>query len=843
MGVGMKRDFHAVMAIFCMLALAGTGHADGQGSPTTASLEVGPLDEIIVSARRKEEALQDVPETVTAVTASQLENLNILQLQDITEVVSGLQISGGGLGATESIRGVTSNQTSQVPALTLGHYINDAPVSNTVIFYQALYDVGQIEVLKGPQGTTRGTATPGGAITLTTKRPDLEEFGGDVDLTIADQSTHNVQAAVSFPIMADKLAIRLAGLEDESEGNAVHSVNSSVSPDVKTDSARISIRFEPIDNLAANVMYEFLNQKSVTLGEGVFGPGGSGGSDAAANYNGPPLGLYDRETAATVPAIQNTKINLLTAQLDWSLAGQQLSYVGSWSDMALNSLNAIGTSSEANTLPNIGDLNTYQHVPDHSNTHEIRLSSVDRVAGVFDYVVGAYHSHDILGVVVDNGPTVVLPGFFGAPGSTPNPFVTNTRYAEDIFIEVPSTKTETSAFGNVTAHIGDKLEISAGTRHLNLQSTGSTYTAFLPAYAAAALPAAACKGAGGQYAVTYPGTCDIPVPAVVFPSSPATSVSNHAWIYDASISYHITPDLMPYVHVGSSFLPGGSVSAGITNASNDPVLNSLGTLQPEKSTSYEGGVKWTFLDRRGRLSIDYYHQNYTNFFYASPFATYYDTGVPGPNRVQSHNFTTNVPAKIDGFDVELGMGVTQRWNVQGDFSWAKGRLDGPAPCNSSGFDGVPDLVIPPSDGSTFVAAGKSVAFCQSNASTSTAPLWNFNVQSEYDQPVTAQLSAFIRGLFSYQPSNPNASLNYTVPSYGLLNLYFGVRSPVQHWEADVFIKNLTNTDKVLTLGPTPIVPYLPGNTIPLFGQSGYTSVTLTPPRQYGLNLRYKFGSG
>ncbi len=842
----MTHRISAIVAGSCLLAVGAAVRANATDAPPTtgaAAVDDNALVEIVVTARRKEEDLEDVPETLTAVTATEIQKLNILNMQDITEVVSGLQITGGGLGAVESVRGVTSNQASQVPALTIGHYINDAPITNTLAFYQALYDVGQIEVLKGPQGTTRGIATPGGAITLTTKRADLQQMGGYADVTVTDRNAHNVQAAVDLPIINDKLAVRIAALEDENAGDGVRSVNSSIAPDTKTDSARVSVRFEPTDNIAANVMYEYLYQKSVSLGTGVFGPGGIGGPDASANYNGPPIGLYARETSSTVPGLSNTAVDLVTGQLDWAFAGQKLSYVGSWTYTDLNSQPGLSQSEEANTLPNIIGVNAFQHVPDHQNTHELRLSSVDRIGSIFDYVVGAYHSHEILNVVVNNGPTIVLPGFFGPPGSTPSPFVTNTRYAEDIFITVPSTKTETSFFGNLTAHVGDKLEVSAGTRHLNLKSTGSVGTSFLGGFAAAPLPAAACAGAGGQFGATYAGVCDIPVPGLTIPSGPATSVNNSAWIYDVSMSYHITPDLMPYIHIGSSFLPGGSVAAGITNASNDPTLAGLGNLQPEKSTSYEGGIKWSFFERRGRLNVDYYHQDYTNFFYASPFATYYDTGVPGANRVSTHNFTTNVPAKIDGFDVELAMSVTDRWSVDGNLSWAQGRLAGKIPCNSSGFNGVPDFVVPPSDGSTFVAAGKTIAFCNSNVSTSTAPLWNFNIQSEYDQPITARIDAFIRGLFTYQPGNPNASQNYATPAYNTLNLYLGFRDPSRHWEVDVFGKNITDTVKVLSLGATQVQPYLPGNTIPLFGTSGYTNVSLTPYREYGINLRYMFGGG
>ena len=87
------------------------------------------------------------------------------------------------------------------------------------------FDLGQIEVLRGPQGTLRGRASPSGSITVTTRRPNLFEVGGYANATGADTADVNVQGAIGFPIVDGVLALRLAGLTSKNEGNRVHSIN------------------------------------------------------------------------------------------------------------------------------------------------------------------------------------------------------------------------------------------------------------------------------------------------------------------------------------------------------------------------------------------------------------------------------------------------------------------------------------------------------------------------------------------------------------------------------------------------------------------------------------------
>jgi iron complex outermembrane receptor protein len=850
----MKVRLSAVLAGSSLLVIssitpvqAQTALASPQQRPAEAS-EV--LEEIVVTARRVEERLQDVPQAVSAVTSAEVQKFNLLQLSDINKVVPGLQIEGNNI----STRGITYNPNAATPAPTTATYLNDAPVLSAELS-QALFDIGQIEVERGPQGTLRGISTPSGALTLTTRRPDLQSIGGQVQVSVTDLNAHNIQGGFNVPLVPDKLAIRFAGLVDESEGSGVTSVHSFVSPDARNDAGRVSVRFEPTDTISANVMYEHLYVRTTEFGGGagggdqiaVFGSGSPGGvnPNAPAGYNGPVLGPFDRKAVIAYPTVTANHIDLLTGELSWTVFGQKMTYVGSYQKYGTDDLSsAADAGNQLLGYPLQGSLFSLE---DKLNTHEFRVSSVEPIFKIFNYTLGAFHQRDAVNTNGDNGVAQLLPGAFGPPPAStlakgaptfgmetyavPGPI--NRRYQLDTTISAPRAINETSIFGDLIAHVTDKLEIEGGGRYIQEKVDSDLTVATTSAFAGVPLPAGTCGAIGGQFGAGYPGICDIAVKGAVVLTS-AYHPRSHPWIYKGSISYHLTPDLMAYFTTASSWRVG-PIGIGIA-AGNDPVLLSYVNHTPEKSKSYEGGVKWSFLDQRGRLNVDYFHQTYDGLIYGVPQGVYYlnATGTVGANP-----FFLNVPATVDGVDVDFAFNVTKQWNVAANFTWNDGKVSKTLiPCNDGNFDGKPDNIIPTV--AAFRAAGVSVARCLLSPATSLAPKWNASAQSEFFLPVTGSLDAFIRGNLIYNPSNPNISQTYVAPSYALLDLYLGVRSPDQKWEVSVFSKNLTDTNKILNESPGFISD---GALQPIFGNTGYTSVSLTPRREFGLILRYVFGSG
>ncbi|MFD2137289.1 TonB-dependent receptor plug domain-containing protein [Novosphingobium resinovorum] len=168
--------------------------------------------DIIVTARRREESLQDVPLTVQAVTGQEIQKLNLREFREIQALVPGLSLGQepNGVATRATLRGVAFDVNASGNNGTIEFYMNDAPITAAILF-QSMFDVGQIEVLRGPQGTLRGRASPSGSITVTTHKPELSEVGATMIATVNTWGDVNGQAALNIPLVQDRLAIRLAG--------------------------------------------------------------------------------------------------------------------------------------------------------------------------------------------------------------------------------------------------------------------------------------------------------------------------------------------------------------------------------------------------------------------------------------------------------------------------------------------------------------------------------------------------------------------------------------------------------------------------------------------------------
>src|SRR5690606_17389777 len=150
-----------------------------------------------------------------------------------------------------SMRGVRFDAFASGNNPSVEFYLNDVLMGSNVAM-NSMFDIGMIEVLRGPQGTLRGRASPSGSIIMTTKRPDLERFTGDIDITATDEGGENIRGGISIPIIEDMLAVRLAGFVEENRINHARSFRTGERAKMENDGWRVSVRFEPTDSLAIN---------------------------------------------------------------------------------------------------------------------------------------------------------------------------------------------------------------------------------------------------------------------------------------------------------------------------------------------------------------------------------------------------------------------------------------------------------------------------------------------------------------------------------------------------------------------------------------------------------------
>jgi iron complex outermembrane receptor protein len=319
----------ATASSFALISAA----AAQQASPTGEDANV--LTEIVVTAQRRAESLQDVPMSVDVATGEQIERLNIFDAKDVQQLSPGLQLQNNdGRSNTATLRGISFNPDQGTsPAVDL--YLNEAPVDAQTAF-TAIYDIEQIEVLRGPQGALRGRTSPAGAITFRTRRANLDEFEGYVQGTYSDAAAWNVQGGVSIPIVPGKFAMRVAALTDGNRGNQVYNIPQGQYSRSRTESARVSFQFEPSDNITANLTYQYLDAKNRQFAQ-VFGPGAVPTSPlfGPAPPSGPPLTVEDYASVQEGPAQFDNESQFINFNLDWDLGPATLTLIASHQDTLL----------------------------------------------------------------------------------------------------------------------------------------------------------------------------------------------------------------------------------------------------------------------------------------------------------------------------------------------------------------------------------------------------------------------------------------------------------------------------------------------------------------------------
>jgi outer membrane receptor protein involved in Fe transport len=395
-------------------------------------------DEIIVTATRRDTALQDVPIAVTPVTAEMIENSGIRDVQDLTSVAPSLQfnVSESEASSTARLRGVGTQGSNPGLESAVGIFIDGVYRARNGVALSDLGEVNQIEVLRGPQGTLFGRNTSAGLITINSRAPDLNDFEAHGEVTYGDFNETRVAAGVNFPLVEDRLGLRLFAAVADRDG--FMDMNSDGANPLLTDDNRgeydsntrgmytvrgqllwdngsdASFRFimdysERDEDCCAAQIYdpERLNGNPVTIltAAGVEGtpiPFGFGRQQWIANLGGygpnvsvaNPLGgvgngdLDNREGFSNRGYDQNVEDYGLSGELNWETD------IGDFTSITAYRNWTTGGGSDSDYSQ--ADLLYVPEGPDNSTefqvfTQELRLSGE---LGALSWLVGAYYSNE-----------------------------------------------------------------------------------------------------------------------------------------------------------------------------------------------------------------------------------------------------------------------------------------------------------------------------------------------------------------------------------------------------------------------------------------------------------------
>lgn len=806
-----------------LIALAGAA-AVGSGSPILAQ-ESAPqramvLEEVVVTAQRRAENLQDVPMTLTAISGKDIEEYKIFEFQDLSQLSPGLALeNNGAFGSVAQLRGVGFDSSSSTsPAVDV--YVNETPMDANYAF-QTLYDIGQVEVLRGPQGTLRGRPSPAGAITVSTRAPELDGWGGTLQASGSDQDATNFQGGVTVPLIDGKLALRLAGLTDENDGNQVRSINSSHDDKRSTDSWRSSLRWAPTDAIDATLTYQWMRADLTVLTE-VEGPG--------AGYNGSSISGGGRAVNETKPE-QTLKSELTTLNLGWELDAFRVVFDAAYQD---NSFDSYVEGDGSNAVTNFAAAQ-YTQSTYEDRTFELRLESTEDQ--FLEYLVGLWYqkTETQSGFQQPN----VLDGAFGSPVS-PSPIgPPDFTYSLPVSGEIPVKFKNQAIYGNLVFHLTDKADLSLGARYLEddvkrsqTLDVGAGLIAIDIATPSGQPPGTPLGWCGDGVlpmppftgTETYSGYCDLAIEAST--ATQEVSDNHKEWVYDASLRYNFSDEMMAYFTYAHSWRPAG-VTVGITS---ELTPEDLLAGDPEETDSYELGFRSEWLDNRLRLNTSVYYQDYSNFIARFEDVPYVGAG----DTLQAGGFTYPGDATVQGLELDATYDVSEDWWVRLTTAYADGKFDdADVPCRDTNGDSRPDNGdignLTPAD-----FGGNSVLFCTVDYAISTVPPWVSTLQSAYSFPVFG-LRGNARMLYNYYGDQDDYGRGYEADAYGILNLYLDIGSEAGDWSVTLWGKNVLDEDTQLFQGE-------PGTAFGVF-EPGYYPVSYVAEREVGVTLRYSFGEG
>ena len=600
------------LAFFLLSTACGSclsGVAWGQGS------ERSEVEEIVVTARKRgEQLLQELPESITALTADAMQKHGISQFGDYARLIPSMSFVDQGPGQTKVVlRGISTGFTrldSVSEGETAGLYLNDIPITANALNPDLdLYDVERIEVLRGPQGTLYGAGAMSGTVRVLTKQPELDQFSGSVEGYIADtkhgEPSYSAKFALNLPLVQDKLALRVVGYNTY-EGGVLDNVapftpsfgnyaNPSLGLDGEEDAddaniygARLHLRWQATERLTIDA-----TSISQTTDSGIWAQ-----ADVDPN-NLVPLGRHEafrvvNEYQDIEVAIQNVTV---AYDFDWGQFKSSTSYFEQdWEffseltylvDLFFGAFPGPDSFLGGEHAP-VSPIENYSDVEDLVQEATLSGRILDDRA---DWILGIYYSERdrnylqrFLSPGFDALAQAANPGFPGTGDLGAFPLGQGDNLGSfDTFIELE----QIAAFGEFTYDLTDRLAATVGLRWYEFEY-GSYFRngGFFQ---------------GGVAESTLSDSEDGVNPKV-------------------NVSYSLSDDTLVYANVARGFRPGSTNQLIVSNSSEcDDALAAAGGSEgqppPVDSDSiwnYELGWKSSFFDRRMTFNTAVYYIDWTD---------------------------------------------------------------------------------------------------------------------------------------------------------------------------------------------------------------------------------------
>ena len=781
-----------------------TPEAKGQARSTTEATDTQSpkLMEVVVTAQRRTQNIENVPISIQVVGAHELATQNDSTLQSLTETLPGVHIATGTVADDLYIRGIGSGENPGFEQ-SVGTFVDDMYFGRSRMSEAAFLDLDRIEVLKGPQSTFFGNNAIAGALNIVTQKPG-KTFDAWMRALYGMFGQYTLEGAIGGPI-TDTFGARVAVTENgEEQGWLTNTTNGEHIPRNNNAAGRITLSYDPSDKLSAILKMEASRHRTLDAA-----------SDEPLQWtNCPPpapLGLASPDrfcpnaiTAKVPMGLSNDNVAYLPGEhnslssvvdeltLQYRTWGQTFTAVtGYYNFHYLQDFDKSG-------LPTLVETNQFLEGY-HQFSQELRVASpadarVEYLAGLYYQTDHDYEDYNIVAPFL-NGTVDKLDPFLApylAPPGTSFAAAPDFVQSEDVY----------SAFGSVHWHVTGELDLNAGLRASWVKKD------FLGVL---------------EYATStqnYGGLVALPsaIQARVFPllgsagSLPLTQ-SNHALMPSAGLQYHLPHSAMLYVTFARGFKAGGF--------DGENTVNQYGTgieYGPEHVNAYEAGIKSKWFSDTLLVNFDLFREDYSDLQVG---ATVYH---PATN-TYSAVISNAAKSRSQGAELEADWVPTGRLRLSADVTYLKSQyLDytTAAPTNLQNYCAGLTLAqysaIPLCG--RFSYPVENNAYNLSGFPTQFSPKWSGSVAATYRFPLSdgVNLLTQLRPYFttSYNP-DPDG-LFPSVGGYVRLDGRISLESTDDRWAVDLIGKNLTN--RII------VTDYVPDQAV------------REPPRSVAVQVRY-----
>jgi iron complex outermembrane receptor protein len=562
------------------------------------------LQEIIVTATKRSESIQEIPISITALTGATLEAEGALNFDEYARSVPGLSFTDTGVGRERiAIRGIDATVGSTV----VGYYLDETPIpdasgqtlsAENVAFDPELVDINRVEVLRGPQGTVFGAGSMGGTIRIIPNAPNPKSFesSAKVDISHVDGSngpTATYSGMLNLPIVQDRLAIRLSTwlregqafierqiatteshLVNVANGTPVDFVPVGKVPGSTAVGARIAVRFVVTDSVAIEASTFYDEQRF------------RGYQDITTGPQNPSNALV-QNFLFNVAEENRNRLSMTNLKLTGSFSSVDLVASASYTRRLQSDYEETAASLESiGFAPMFSAAPIFEAGLDDAATAEVRLSSSrtgDHATDRVQWLAGVYYAYQ-KGWVPANW---TVPGFTAAFGSITGPILNDNLYSSDFIDWIR----QTAAFGEIDVSPIDRLKLTAGVRWFNISRTDS-------------VPQAGLFGGPPTEPLADPYT---------YPTVRGTA---DRAVYKGVVSWQQSNDMLLYIQAAQGFRGGfgryavpSICAAQVRQLGFNP---GQGEIAPDQLWNYEAGVKSDWMNNRLRVNLAVYRIDWTN---------------------------------------------------------------------------------------------------------------------------------------------------------------------------------------------------------------------------------------